>query len=169
MSRTLGDVLRAAMFAQQTGEGAGILITITHPDAATPIRLSSDPTVRLSTTPLMYGTVSRGEQFLFVGMDTRPPDEKDQAPPRSRLVLSHVGREAVALARSVVSPPQAKIEIVRLRAPNVVEIAFPELDMTSVEWDIDQISFDLQADALSAEPYPSGTFDPAHFTGLFAG
>lgn len=167
--RTLGAVLRAAMNAQETGEGAALLITITHPDAPDPIRLSSDMGARITDTPLMYGTVSRGETFLYVGMNGTLPDEKDQAAPRSRLVLSNVGREAVALARSVTSPPQAKIELIRLAAPDVVEIEFPELDMVGVEFDADQLTFELQADALALEPYPSGSFDPAHFTGLFAG
>jgi hypothetical protein len=167
--RTLGEVLRAAMNAQETGEGAAILITITHPDAATPIRLSSDPTTRTSATPLTYGTVSRGNTYLFVGMNSTLPDEKDQAPPRARLLLSNVGREAIALARSISTPPQAKIELIRIADPDTVEIEFPELDMIGVEYDVDQLTFEMSADALAAEPFPSGSFDPAHFTGLFAG
>jgi hypothetical protein len=169
VSRTLGEVLRAAMFAQETGQGAGLLLTITHPQADAPIRLSSDFQTRISTTPLVYGTVSRGETFYYVPMNTALPDEKDQAPARSRLVLSNVGREAIVLARSVSTPPLAKIELIRLGEPDIVEIEFPELDMVGVEYDVNQLTFDLAADALAMEPYPSGSFDPPHFTGLFAG
>lgn len=44
-----------------------------------------------------------------------------------------------------------------------------ERQLVGVEFDADQLTFELQADALALEPYPSGSFDPAHFTGLFAG
>jgi hypothetical protein len=53
-----------ALFAQEAGEVAIFLRTITHPSLVTPIRLSTDPTARLTTYPLTYGTVSRSTTFM---------------------------------------------------------------------------------------------------------
>ena len=57
--RTLSLNFRQALFAQESGEIPIFLLTITHPDLPDPIYQSTDATVRLSTYPLTYGTISR--------------------------------------------------------------------------------------------------------------
>lgn len=165
--RILSMNMREAIFAQNSDEVAVFLLTITHPALATPIRLSSDATQRLSDDPLVYGTISRGEEYLFVGMDITLPDEKDKAPPSSRLVISNVNRELVPLARSISTPAKVKIETILASAPDNVEVTVPALDMVSLVYDASELTFDLTMDALSSEPYPAGSFTPADFPGLF--
>lgn len=41
------------------------------------------------------------------------------------------------------------------------------LDMSNLTYDASALQFDLTMDALVTEPYPSGTFSPAYFPGLF--
>lgn len=165
--RILSLTLRQALYGQESGEVAVFLVTITHPDLPTPIRLSNDNTERLGEDPLYYGTISRGEEYLFVGMGVTLPDERDEAPPRARLSFSNVGREAVAMARSVSSPPAVKIELVLASAPDDVEVECPQMDMVSVDYGADTISFDLAVDSFSTESCPAHSFDPAYFPGLF--
>ena len=43
---------RTEMFRQESGETPVLLLTITHPDLDQPVRLSTDPTQRLSADPL---------------------------------------------------------------------------------------------------------------------
>lgn len=165
--RILSLDMRQAMFAQETGEVAVGLLTITHPSLSDPIVISTDPTERYSTDPLVYGTTSRGTQFIYVGMAVTLPDEQDKAPPASKLIISNVTRDLVPLARSVSSPPSVKIEIVRAAAPDTVEISVPAMDMVNLQYDSGQLTFDLAIDAFALEPFPAGNYDPASFPGLF--
>lgn len=166
--RTLSLNFRQALFAQESGELPVFLLTITHPDLAVPIRLSSDSGERLSVEPLRYGTVSRGETFYFVGMDITLPDEQDGSPPASKMIISNVDRELIPTARSVLSPAQVKLEAVLASAPDDVEFEIPALDMVHLNYDLGQLTFDLMIDSLASEPFASGSFDPASFPGLFS-
>jgi hypothetical protein len=165
--RILSLNFREALFSQESSEVPIFLLTITHPALATPIHLSTDPTERYSTDPLMYRTRSRGIDFLFAGIDVTIPDEQDKSPPNSKLTIANVTRDIIPLARSINSPPAVKIEAVLASALNTVEITFPQLDMSNLQYDANQLVFDLTMDALMTEPYPSGNFSAPYFPGLF--
>lgn len=165
--RVLSLNFREALFAQESSDVPIFLLTITHPDLATPILLTTDPTSRITTDPLVYGTVSRGQTFLYAGVDVTLPDEQDRSPPASKLVVSNVTRELIPLARSISTPAAVMIEAVLASAPDTVEMTFPALDMTNLLYDAMALTFDLTTDALATEPYPAGNFSPAYFPGLF--
>jgi Domain of unknown function (DUF1833) len=165
--RVLSLNFRKALFSQESGEVVIFLLTITHPSLATPILLSTDPTARITTDPLVYGTVSRGNTFLYAGIDVSLPDELDRTAPASKLIVSNVTRDIIPLARSVQTPPSILFESVLLSAPDTVELSFPALNMTNLVCDASQLTFDLTMDALATEPFPAGSFDPASFPGLF--
>jgi hypothetical protein len=165
--RILSLNFRKAMFSQESGEVPIYLLTITHPSLTSPILLTTDPTARITTDPLVYGTVSRGTTFLYAGVDVTIPDEQDKSPPASKLMIANVTRNLIPLARSVSTPPSVKIEAVLASAPDTVEMTSPALDMSNLIYDANQLVFDLTMDALVTEPYPSGNFSPAYFPGLF--
>ena len=60
-----------------------------------------------------------------------------------------------------------KIEAVLASAPDDVEMNWPALDMSNLTYDAMTLQFDLTMDALVTEPFPSGSFSPASFPGLF--
>lgn len=153
------------MFAQESAEPVAFLLTITHPQLATPILLSSDATTRISDEPV-YATISRSLTFLYAACGLQIPDEQDGAAPAAKLVIENVTREVISLARSVSTPPQVKMEVVLVSAPDTVEITWPAFDMTGLQYDGSTLQFDLTIDALTTEPYPSGTFGPADFPAL---
>lgn len=166
--RILSLNLRKAMFAQESSEIPIFLLTISHPTLAKPILLSTDATSRITTDPLVYGTQSRGKTFLYAGIDVTLPDEVDKSPPASKLTISNVTRDIIPLARSISAPPaQVRIEVVLASSLDMVEMTFPALDMSNLTYDAASLNFDLTMDALVTEPYPSGTFSPAYFPGLF--
>jgi hypothetical protein len=78
-----------------------------------------------------------------------------------------VTRDLIPLARSVSSPPQVRIEAVLASDPDAVEMTVPVMDMSNLQYDASALVFDLTIDALVTEPFPSGTFSPAYFGGLF--
>jgi hypothetical protein len=165
--RNLSLNFRRALFAQESAEVGVMLLTITHDNFDEIFRLSSDPTQRITTDPLRYGTISRGETFFFVQMDLQLPDERDRDPPKSRMIIANLDRDLIPLVRSVTSPAQVKIECVLASAPDFVEFDVPQLDLINVDYNALTLSFDLAMDALAIEPFPAGSFDPASFPGLF--
>lgn len=165
--RVLSLNFRKALFAQESGEVIIFLLTITHPSLGVPILLSTDPTARLTTDPLVYGTVSRSLTFLYAGIDISLPDEQDRTAPASKLIVSNITRDLIPLARSVSTPPSVKIEAVLASAPDTVEMSWPALSMTNLNYDVSALTFDLTMDALATESFPAGNFDPASFPALF--
>jgi Domain of unknown function (DUF1833) len=165
--RVLSLNFRKALFGQESGEVPIFLLTITHPDLPEPIYLTTDATERLGTDPLVYGAVSRGVTYLYAGVEIMLPDEQDKSPPTSKLIVANVGRDLIPLARSVNSPPSVRIETVLASSLDVVEIEWPKFDMSNLTYDANQLTFDLTVDSLATEPFPSGTFSPAYFPGLF--
>lgn len=165
--RVLSLNLRQALFSQESAEVPIFLLTITHADLAEPIYLSTDPTERYDDDGPGYRTVSRGTNFLYAGIDVTIPSEEDKSPPASKLSIANVTRDLIPLARSVSTPPSVTIEMVLASAPDDVEATWPAMDMSALTYDASFLQFDLTVDALVTEPYPSGTFSPAYFPGLF--
>jgi hypothetical protein len=165
--RVLSLNFRTALFGQESGEVPIFLLTITHDDLEEPICLTTDPTERKSTDPLIYRTMSRGTEFLYAGVDVTIPNEEDKSPPVSKLTIANVTRGLIPLARSVSTPPSVKIEMVLASDLDTVETTFPAMDMSNLTYDASFLNFDLTMDSLTSEPYPSGTFSPAYFSGLF--
>jgi len=167
MSRTISLAARAAANAEQTSEVWVFLLTITHEALATPLRLSSDPTTRLSVEPLSYGTLSREETYEYLPMSLVLPDDSQGVAPAIRLVFDNIARQAVPLLRSVSTPPTVTVEMVLASDPDTVEVSFAEFDLVDADYDALSVSVDLTVNALANEPYPSGTFTPGGFGGLF--
>lgn len=165
--RILSLNFRKALFAQESDEVPVFLLTITHPTLTIPIRLTTDPTERKSETPLIYRTMSRGNEFLYGGIDISIPDEEDKSPPTSKLIIANITRDLIPLARSITTPASVMIEAVLASSPDYVEMSWPGFDMTNLVADAAALNFDLTIDALMTEPCPAGTFSPAYFPSLF--
>lgn len=115
----------------------------------------------------IYGTISRGEQYLFVPFDLTLPDEQDETAPNAKIRLSNVGREVMELVRSVDTPAKIVLEILLGSDLETVEVAFPELHIAQAEYTAGELTLGLVVDFLSEIPFPGGTFGPAYFPGLF--
>ncbi|OCC01716.1 hypothetical protein BA190_27530 [Labrys sp. WJW] len=165
--RTLSARFRAALYRENMEEVPAMLITITHPDLTTPLHFSSDPTERISTEPLLYGTVSRGTQYNFVPFQVTLPADQDDAPPTIDITLSVVGREAVPLLRSAIEPPSVTLEIILAQYPDDVEAVFPDFDLVSASYGGDSATISLAIDSMASEPFPAGSFTPSYFPGMF--
>jgi len=173
--RTLSITLREAIFAQESDKVLVVLITFTHPSLVEPIRISTDPTQRLSEDPLIYGTVSRGNQFVFIPVSAVMPDDQDQAAPRARLVLDNISIEGLQedvhrvsdLLQLVPTPAFVLIECVLSSTPDIVEVAWDDLQTTKATFNAEIVQIDLAMDNFATEPFPAGTFTPGAFPTLF--
>ncbi|MGO6835016.1 DUF1833 family protein [Rhizobium ruizarguesonis] len=167
MARNLSPGFIAGLYSQETDEIVICLLTVTHDDLDAPIYLSSDPTDRISVDPLIYGTVSRGNEYLFLPFEFTLPDDKSDSPPRVQLSMDNTDRSLVTVLRSIATPASIKVELVLASDPDTVEITMPALQLSDVTLDEGKISATLVADALINEPHPAGLFTPGSFPGLF--
>ncbi|MBB3523076.1 DUF1833 family protein [Rhizobium sp. BK456] len=167
MARNLSPGFIAALYSQESDEVIICLLTVTHDDLEEPIYLSSDATTRLSDDPLVYGTESRGEQYIFLPFDFTLPDDRGDSPPRVQLTMDNIDRSLVTILRSFQTPPSIMLEIILASDPDAVEITMPLLQMSDATIEDHTISVTLVADGLINEPHPAGQFTPGAFPGLF--
>lgn len=157
MSRVLSSLTRQALYAAETGEAFLILLTISHPNLDTPVRVTSDS----------VQTASRGNTFVPFPFDLSLPDEHEMRSPRARLVIDNVDRQIVQVVRSLSSAPTVLIEIIRAADPDTVEAQFFDFKLTGVSYDAQRVEGDLTIEDFVAEPYPAASFSPGFFPGLF--
>jgi Domain of unknown function (DUF1833) len=166
--RTLSLNFREAVNANESGEVAIFLMTITHDDLDEPIRLSTDPTTLLTENPLAYKTRSRDEDYIYVPMQVVLPDERENAPPRAQFRICNVTRDLIEFVRSTTTPAQAKLELVLASALDEVEVESPWLDIISVANSARDLTFDMTLNSMAAEQWPVDSMDPSTFPGLHA-
>ena len=165
---TEGD-FAADMNAPETGTVLVLLLTLTHPDWDEPVRISTDPTNRITatTTDVVYGTTSRGDAYYFLPLQITLPSQTEEGPLRMRVVLDNVNRDLVAILRALSSPPSVDVDLVSTTAPNAVLASWPQFLLVNVDYSAETISGELVLETLFHEPFPAGTFTPSEFVGLF--
>jgi hypothetical protein len=155
--------------APETGTVLVLLLTLSHPSWSEPVRLSTDPTNRITetTTDVIYGTLSRGEQYYFLPLQITLPSQTEEGPLRMRVVLDNVSRDLVAELRSLHSPPSVDVDLVSTTNPSQVLASWPQFLLVNVDYSAETISGELVLETLFHEPFPAGTFTPSEFAGLF--
>lgn len=151
-----------------------VLFEITHPDLDEVIRLSTDPTEKLSEDPYLMGTRStwRGadpatQPWLWIVASTLLPSDLEDAPASSTLVLENLDSDMVTLVRSISSPPLVNMGVVLAESPDVIEVEYLDLQIVSADIDAGEIVLSISRDEIEAEPFPSGRMTRESFPGLF--
>jgi hypothetical protein len=162
---------RTAAFSAETGRCIIALITLTHADLADPILISTDPTQRIpaltTATDVVYGTISRGETYIFLPLRIKLPSDTDEGPGDMTIEFDNVHREYTAAIRSIFTPVAVNVELVLDNALDTVEAQWPEFLLTNIRYDAATISGTLKLETLEREPFPAGSFTPSAFPGLF--
>lgn len=157
MSRVISSLSRQSLYAGETGDAFLVLLTLSHASLAEPIRVTSDA----------VDTLSRGDSFIAFPFEISLPDDEDRRPPRARLVIDNIDRRIVQAVRSLSSAPSVLIEIVRAADPDTVEARFVDFKLANVTYDSSVVEGDLTVEDFTAEPFPSASFSPSLFPGLF--
>lgn len=157
MSRLFSAAAKAALFSAETEEAFLVLLTLSHADLATPMRVSSNG----------VDTLSRGNSFISFPFELTLPDDEENRPPRAKLAIDNVDRQIVSAIRAISSAPTLLIEIVRAAAPDTVEASFVDFKLTNVRYDSTRVEGDLTIEDFTSEPYPAATFSPSLFPGIF--
>jgi len=166
--RTLSLNFREAINSEDAGDIAIFLLTVEHDDIAGTLRFSTDPTTLVSEVPLLYKTVSRGNDFYYLPMFVLLPDEREEAPPKSQLRITNVSRAMIAALRSVTSPARAKLELVLDSDLDTVEVESPWLDVIAANNSAGEVVLELSLNSMTTESFTTDSFDPSDFPGLHA-
>lgn len=171
MSRlgSLSPAALRAMFNQDADDTLAVLITISGTGLDTPIRIADNYTQRLSETDdeVIYGLVSRSNNFVFIPFDINLPTEETDSAPRCQITINDVTRYIIPVIREATVTLNVLIELVLTSTPNTVEVAFDGFLMAGISYNANTVTADLVVDSLSAEPFPAHTFTPSYFAGLF--
>lgn len=162
----------AAVLAPQTDEREINLLTITHPQWAEPLRLSTDPTVWLRNDPdtgtPMYGTISRGMTFEYVPIASVLPDSHEDSPPSGKVSISNVSRLVSPYLLTIEDEyPRVTVEVVLASQPDIVDQVWPEMELTNSSIDANNAEATIAMNTAEKEPLPWLRFVPAYFPNLF--
>lgn len=161
---------REAAYASETARVPILLITFSHADMVTPIRISSDPTERLIVTDelVVYGTSSRGDDYAFLPMRFKLPDDGESGPGDMQIEIDNVDRGLIQTIREIFSPISVRVEIVMDNATGVVDVEWPEYMLTGIQYDATTITGTMTLENLTREPFPGVSFTPSTAPGVFA-
>lgn len=175
--RKLSAEATRALFSPEADSDLFILLTIHDPDGGVPVRLTDGYTNRLTSytdnpdygfsDQVVYGVTSRGIDYIFVPMQISLPQEEESQIPRASIVISDVTRYATPLIRSITSPPKVDMELVLSKTPDIVEASFNNFYITNFTYNSNTITAELSLIDYDREPFPSHSFSPIYFPGLF--
>ena len=162
----------AALMQQETEDSDIVLMSITHDSWGDQVmRFSTHPTTLLGTdnnTGLpIYGTVSRGDEFIYAPVQVSLPSSADESPPEAHLIISNISRELSPYIKLVdKTPPKIKLEVVNTGTPDIVEMCFEDLDFDTTTWDASTIDLKVTNDIASKEPVPFLRFSLGYFQNM---
>ncbi|APX21320.1 hypothetical protein [Salipiger profundus] len=164
---------RRAFDAELSGEVEVALFRFEHASLAQPILLSTDPTTRLSTDPLIYGTRSAWmgadpatEPYLFVLASAEIPGDQEDAPAAATIVLENVTNEIAAQLRAIRTRATVHMAVVLASTPDVVEVEFRHHKMISAEGDAAEVSISMSRQPIEEEYAPMDRMTRDRFPGL---
>ena len=160
-------LLERTVNASETGEAYIILLTIQHPDLSDDIRISNDPT-QLLPTAQVRGTISNGDEYIFLPFDFAFPNQEPDTSPRAQLRIDNVSREISTIIDSITSSPTIQIDVVLSSTPDIIELQLKDFKLNRTETNIAMVIGDITVEHFDQEPYPAGRFNPSGFPGLFA-
>lgn len=173
MSRltTMSPAAIKAVFSPDSDSDLLFLLTIYDPVNPTQVvaRLTDGFTQRLSETAddVIYGIVSRTNEFMFLPMEISLPSEEEAQAPRCSIVLRDVTRYVMPIVRSINGPPKILMELVLSSSPDVVEASFSGFYISGFTYNSDTITGELSMINYDREPFPAYSFTPAYFPGMF--
>lgn len=158
MPRTLPTTVITAVNSQTTPSAFLVLVEISY-----------------STIPTIYfvnnteDIVSNGVTYTAYPFSViLPPDDPDLQV-RARLTLSHVTTELNVL-RSIAGRRERAafaLKVIDADDPDTILQSVSGLVAASVSYNAEQMDIDLTIDNFLTEPFPSATFSPSTFPGIF--
>lgn len=164
MSRTLSPAAVASLTAETTAEVWLVLLEIDHPDLAAPILVVNDNVDCTSTA----NSSPPGTPRVYIGLpfSIELPGESDDDSGIATVAIPNVDREIVNAGRTIVGPASCTITVVLASQPNTIEVSYPGMEMSDLQWDAGSVRGRLRFESIVTEPC-SLIITPERFPGLF--
>ena len=158
MARSLPTAVITAINKQTTTSAFLVLLEIYHPDIGTYYLVNNTENIVAGATTYV----------AFPFAVTLPPDDPELQV-RARLTISNVTTE-LAVLRSIAGQRTRAtfaLKVIEASDPTVVLQSVSGLVAASVGYNADMMDIDLTIDNFLTEPFPSATFSPSTFPGIF--
>lgn len=165
MPRNLSPAARRAMFAQESDSVWCLLVTLSHPALAKPIRVVND-IVPADENGDMY-VMSRGEKFVCYPFEVDLPADDGESVSQVSISIDNVDREIVDNLRAIKTPPTVALEVGLAESPDVIEAGPYTMSLVSAEYDALAITGELAFEPILSASAVSGRYTPAEYPGLF--
>ena len=154
---TLPLSFKQTLFASETDEVYLIMLTLSHSSLPDDIRIVNNT----------ENITSKTKEFIAFPFQIILPDDTSQGPPSATLRIDNVSREIIGYIREFASAISAKIEIIRASEPDTIEATYDGFTLRGVQADATTITGQLGVEDITIEAFPSRSFTPASFPGLF--
>jgi hypothetical protein len=158
MPRTLPTAVVTAVNSQTTPSAFLVLLEAYH---------STIGTLRFVNNT--ENVVSNGQTFNAYPFSVLLPPDDPALQVRARLVLSHVTSELNVLRSVAGSRERAtfSLKVIEGSDPDTILQSISGLVAASVSYNAETLEIDLTIDNFLTEPFPSATFSPSTFPGIF--
>ena len=129
---------RTSAFAEHDDAVPIALLTISHEALEEPLRISTDPTTRISDDPLRYGTRHQGEVYWYALVSVPLPEQGQEAAETVSVSIDIVTPDMAKIPGLVTSPARIDIVQVMSSSPDAIEFAFLDLELRSANVDTEQ-------------------------------
>jgi hypothetical protein len=167
-----------AMMDRDTEDIPVVLLTLTHPALQEPVRISTDNGDLLGydeyDTPY-FGTRSQGVDYVFCPVSLPLPSTQGLDANTGSIQIDNVTRILTPFIRSA-NPrdglPKVAMQVVLVSKvfPESVDhpmMAYPELNVTNVNYNAASMTITLGVSTFDGEPFPGLGFMPSYFRSLF--
>lgn len=153
-------------YAQETDQACIALITISSDELEENLYVSSDPTQILPTANV-YGTISNGQEYVFLPFDLYLPADDKTGAVTAKLIIENIDRRIIEIVRTVSKPVNMNIKMVLSGDLDFIEIEYDNFKLTNITYDSMTVTGDISLEYWGLEPFPSKKFTPSNFPGLF--
>lgn len=155
--RNVSAALKKAVYSSETGEAFIILLEITSPEITDPIRVTSDA----------VDTNHQGNNYVRFPFQVTLHDENEDQVPRVRLTIDGVDQRVAEAVRRLTEPPDVTQKVVLSSDPDTVELGPITFKLRNITVKKRTVTGQLTKKDILNAPFPSGTFNPIDFPGLF--
>lgn len=174
MTRPISYNARVSQDEAVSDEVAVVLMEFRHPSTSAALRLSTDPTERLTTSPLAYGTRStwRGadpatEPFVFAMVQVELPGEMKDTGIEMRMYVSALDSTLLSTLRSFRTFATCHAGLFRASAPDIPEAQWPDLVLTDASMSDSTVELVLRSRQIEAEIFPAAHMTQNRFPALY--
>ena len=157
MPRNVSLAAMQATLAQETSKVFLVLLDVNHVDLLVPVRLVNNTS----------NIVSNGNTYTAFPFSARMPDDREDREPVAEISIVNVTRELIDEIRNIHSDLSVTLSVVLADSPNIIEWGPLEMEVQSISYDAEKITFSLGMQAFTKEPFPYKAFTPNKFPGLF--